>query len=73
MAKYICDRWADNHDRVVLTAENESLRSLVDDLKQHVRTHLAKYEYLRDIEFVDDCRKPVAGKFEGVHSKSANR
>ncbi|RXK50337.1 acyl-CoA synthetase [Halorientalis pallida] len=44
---------ADGHDPTDETRES---------LRQHVRDRLAKYEYPRDIEFVDDLPKTATGK-----------
>jgi acetyl-CoA synthetase len=47
---------------VVLTQEVDSTENLRDDLRQHVRDQLAKHEYPREIEFVEELPKTKTDK-----------
>lgn len=47
---------------VVLTADAEPSDDLRASIRQHVRDRLAKYEYPRDIEVVDELPKTATGK-----------
>jgi acetyl-CoA synthetase len=47
---------------VVLAPGHEGDEELRTDLRQHVRDRLAKYEYPREIEFVDELPKTTTGK-----------
>jgi acetyl-CoA synthetase len=47
---------------VVLAAGHEASDDLAAALRTHVRERLAKYEYPRDIEFIDDLPKTSSGK-----------
>jgi len=45
-----------------LTPDRESSEAIKDDIKSRVRENLAKHEYPREIEFVDELPKTVTGK-----------
>lgn len=47
---------------VVLTADAEPSDDLRESIRQHVRDRLAKYEYPREIETVDELPKTATGK-----------
>ena len=47
---------------VTLAAEAEPSDSLVDELQQHVKDRLAKYEYPRHVEFIDELPRTATGK-----------
>jgi acetyl-CoA synthetase len=47
---------------VVLAAGETPSDELRESIRQHVRDRLAKYEYPREIEFVDDLPKTATGK-----------
>ncbi|TSD09140.1 AMP-dependent synthetase [Haloglomus irregulare] len=47
---------------VTLAAEVEPSDSLVDELQQHVKDRLAKYEYPRHVEFIDELPRTATGK-----------
>ncbi|MFB6171496.1 MAG: acyl-CoA synthetase [Haloarculaceae archaeon] len=47
---------------VVLSAGHEPTAALEEDLRQFVRERLAKYEYPREIEFLDELPKTTTGK-----------
>jgi acetyl-CoA synthetase len=47
---------------VVTQGENEHTKSLADELSEHVKDELAKYEYPREIEFIDELPKTSTGK-----------
>ncbi|OLZ39352.1 AMP-dependent synthetase [Natrinema saccharevitans] len=47
---------------VVLTADAEPSDDLRESIRQHVRDRLAKYEYPREIEVVDELPKTATGK-----------
>jgi acetyl-CoA synthetase len=49
---------------VTLTEGDEPSEAIVDELKQHVKDRLAKYEYPRHIEFIDDLPKTATGKIK---------
>jgi len=49
---------------VQLAEGNETSVELVDELKQHVKDRLAKYEYPREIEFIDELPKTATGKIK---------
>lgn len=47
---------------VVLAAGNEPSDDLRTELQTHVKDRLAKYEYPRDLEFIDELPKTTTGK-----------
>jgi len=47
---------------VVLAEGREGTDALREDIKQHVRDRLAKYEYPREISFVEELPQTVTGK-----------
>lgn len=47
---------------VTLVAEAEPSDSLAEELQQHVKDRLAKYEYPRQIEFIDELPRTATGK-----------
>ena len=47
---------------VVLAAGHEPGQSLVESLQEHVKARLAKYEYPREIEFVEELPTTTTGK-----------
>ena len=47
---------------VVLNEEEEPSEELKEDLQEYVKQNLAKYEYPREIEFVDELPKNPVGK-----------
>ncbi|MEO8135107.1 MAG: AMP-binding protein [Betaproteobacteria bacterium] len=49
---------------IVLTAGARGDQQLIDDLQQHVRKHLAPYEYPREIEFIDQLPMTTTGKVQ---------
>jgi benzoate-CoA ligase family protein len=49
---------------VVLRAGHEASPALAAELKEHVRTNLAKHKYPRYVEFVDDLPKNDRGKVD---------
>jgi acetyl-CoA synthetase len=51
---------------VVLAAGYEADDAMRETLAQHVRDRLAKYEYPREIEFLDDLPKTTSGKVRRV-------
>jgi acetyl-CoA synthetase len=49
---------------VVLTAGYAADQSTVDALQDHVRKHLAPYEYPKEIEFIDKLPMTTTGKVQ---------
>ena len=49
---------------IVLTAGTTGDQALIDDLQQHVRRHLAPYEYPKEIEFIDALPMTTTGKVQ---------
>ena len=49
---------------IVLAAGHAPSAALVDDIQQHVRRHLAPYEYPREIEFIDALPLTTTGKVQ---------
>ncbi len=49
---------------IVLAAGHAPAAALVDDIQQHVRRHLAPYEYPREIEFIDALPLTTTGKVQ---------
>jgi acetyl-CoA synthetase len=47
---------------VVLGADHEPSDALTESIQQHVRDRLAKYEYPRAVEYVDELPKTTTGK-----------
>jgi acetyl-CoA synthetase len=47
-----------------LTEGHSPTESLRDELKQHVKDRLAKYEYPRELEFVDELPRTATGKIK---------
>ena len=49
---------------IVLTPGCGGGQALIDDLQQHVRKHLAPYEYPKEIEFIDQLPMTTTGKVQ---------
>ncbi len=49
---------------VVLASEDAPHPTLADELRQHVKTHLAPHKYPREIEFVRSLPKTASGKVD---------
>ena len=49
---------------IVLAAGHAPSRALEDDIQQHVRKHLAPYEYPKEIEFIDALPMTTTGKVQ---------
>jgi acetyl-CoA synthetase len=49
---------------IVLAAGCEASAALEEDIRAHVRTHLAPYEYPREIEFIDALPMTTTGKVQ---------
>lgn len=47
---------------VILGAKYDPSDSLKEEIQQHVKDRLAKYEYPREIEFIDELPRTVTGK-----------
>ena len=41
-----------------------AVRAIEDDIQQHVREHLAPYEYPKEIEFIDALPMTTTGKVQ---------
>jgi acetyl-CoA synthetase len=49
---------------IVLAAGHAPSKALEDDIQQHVRNHLAPYEYPKEIEFIDALPMTTTGKVQ---------
>jgi len=49
---------------IVLAAGHAPSKALEDDIQQHVRRHLAPYEYPKEIEFIDALPMTTTGKVQ---------
>ena len=49
---------------VVLKAGRQRSDALADELRQHVKLHLAPYKFPRWVEFLDELPKTATGKIQ---------
>jgi acetyl-CoA synthetase len=54
---------------VVLVEDAEPTEDLRSELQTHVKDHLAKYEYPRELEFIDELPKTSTGKIKRMALK----